>query len=162
MAPRPAVRDLHWIPFVTKDEPTLVRSDIRMRAKDTSTWASSRRCWRMQKRFFCWCISMPDLALKAIADIASRGALADASDLMHMCEHVVTARNEPLLQCAWYCLTGRLARDKAAEGKTYCYDFHATILHLLGIDHKRLIFRQNGIDRRLTDVHGHVVKDILA
>jgi hypothetical protein len=51
---------------------------------------------------------------------------------------------------------------QAAEGKTYCYDFHATVLHLLGIDHERLTFRQNGIDRRLTDVHGHVVKEILA
>lgn len=50
---------------------------------------------------------------------------------------------------------------QAAEGKTYCYDFHATILHLLGIDHTRLTYLQNGIDRRLTDVHGHVVKDIL-
>jgi hypothetical protein len=50
---------------------------------------------------------------------------------------------------------------KALEGKTYCYDFHATVLHLLGIDHKRLIYRQNGIDRRLTDVHGHVVQEIL-
>ncbi|MGI9244545.1 MAG: DUF1501 domain-containing protein, partial [Verrucomicrobiales bacterium] len=51
---------------------------------------------------------------------------------------------------------------QAAEGKTYCYDFHATILHPLGIDHERLTFLQNGIDRRLTDVHGHVVHDILA
>ncbi len=51
---------------------------------------------------------------------------------------------------------------KAVEGRTYCYDFHATVLHLLGIDHKRLIYRQNGIDRRLTDVHGHVVSEILA
>ncbi|MCA8989936.1 MAG: DUF1501 domain-containing protein, partial [Planctomycetaceae bacterium] len=51
---------------------------------------------------------------------------------------------------------------QTAEGKTYCYDLHATILHLLGIDHERLTFRQNGIDRRLTDVHGHVVKEILA
>ena len=51
---------------------------------------------------------------------------------------------------------------QAAEGKTYCYDLHATILHLLGIDHERLIFRHNGIDRRLTDVHGHVVREILA
>jgi hypothetical protein len=50
---------------------------------------------------------------------------------------------------------------KTAEGKTYCYDIHATILHLLGIDHERLTFRQNGIDRRLTDVHGHVVRQIL-
>ncbi len=51
---------------------------------------------------------------------------------------------------------------KAEKGKTYCYDFHATVLHLLGIDHQRLVYRQNGIDRRLTDVHGHVVKDILS
>lgn len=51
---------------------------------------------------------------------------------------------------------------QAVEGKTYCYDFHATILHLLGINHERLVYRQNGIDRRLTDVHGHVVKEILA
>ncbi len=50
----------------------------------------------------------------------------------------------------------------AAEGQTYCYDLHATILHLLGIDHHRLTFRHNGIDRRLTDVHGKVVHAILA
>ena len=51
---------------------------------------------------------------------------------------------------------------KAATGQTYCYDLHATILHLLGIDHTRLTFRHNGIDRRITDVHGHVVREILA
>ncbi len=51
---------------------------------------------------------------------------------------------------------------QGAEGKTYCYDLHATIFHLLGIDHERLTYRTGGIDRRLTDVHGHVVKEILA
>ena len=51
---------------------------------------------------------------------------------------------------------------QAQEGKTWCYDLHATILHLLGIDHERLTFRHNGIDRRLTDVHGHVVEEVLA
>ncbi len=51
---------------------------------------------------------------------------------------------------------------QAAEGKTFGYDLHATILHLLGIDHERLTWRHNGIDRRLTDVHGHVVHEILA
>ena len=45
---------------------------------------------------------------------------------------------------------------------TYCYDLHATVLHLLGIDHTKLNFRHNGIDRRLTDVHGHVIESILA
>ena len=50
----------------------------------------------------------------------------------------------------------------AAHNKTMCYDQHATLLHLLGIDHERLTFRINGADRRLTDVHGHVIADILA
>ncbi|MCX6941809.1 MAG: DUF1501 domain-containing protein, partial [Verrucomicrobia bacterium] len=45
---------------------------------------------------------------------------------------------------------------------TTVYDIHATILHQLGLDHTRLTFRHNGIDRRLTDVHGHVIKNILA
>ncbi|MEX2212719.1 MAG: DUF1501 domain-containing protein [Phycisphaeraceae bacterium] len=49
-------------------------------------------------------------------------------------------------------------RDKP----TYCYDIHATILRLLGIDHEKLTVRHNGIDRRLTDVHGHVIKEIMA
>jgi hypothetical protein len=50
----------------------------------------------------------------------------------------------------------------AAERRTMCYDQHATLLHLLGIDHERLTFRVNGADRRLTDVHGHVIREILA
>jgi uncharacterized protein (DUF1501 family) len=49
----------------------------------------------------------------------------------------------------------------AAEQRVSVYDFHATILHLLGIDHKRLTFYHNGIQRRLTDVHGHVISEIL-
>ena len=51
---------------------------------------------------------------------------------------------------------------KAADRPTYCYDMHATALHLLGLDHERLSYYQNGIQRRLTDVHGHVIRDILA
>jgi len=51
---------------------------------------------------------------------------------------------------------------QAVEQKTWCYDLHATILHLLGIDHLELTVRHNGIDRRLTDVHGHVIHDILS
>jgi hypothetical protein len=51
---------------------------------------------------------------------------------------------------------------QTAEGKTYCYDLHATILHLMGIDHTRLTFRTSGIDRRLTDVHGSVISAILS
>jgi len=50
---------------------------------------------------------------------------------------------------------------KAATPPTYCYDLHATILHQLGINHEKLTFRHNGIDRRLTDVHGDVIKEIV-
>jgi hypothetical protein len=48
------------------------------------------------------------------------------------------------------------------EGRVHVHDFHATILHLLGFDHTKLTFRHNGKDERLTDVKGHVVKEILA
>ncbi|RPI80190.1 MAG: DUF1501 domain-containing protein [Planctomycetaceae bacterium] len=47
------------------------------------------------------------------------------------------------------------------ENFTQVYDIHATILHLLGIDHTRLTVRHNGIDRRLTDVHGHVIAGLV-
>jgi hypothetical protein len=47
------------------------------------------------------------------------------------------------------------------ENPTQVYDVHATILHLLGIDHTKLTFRHNGIDRRLTDVHGRVIDGLL-
>ena len=48
------------------------------------------------------------------------------------------------------------------DNPTQVYDIHATILHLLGIDHKRLTVRHDGIDRRLTDVHGHVIPGLIA
>lgn len=51
---------------------------------------------------------------------------------------------------------------QAADKVTSIYDLHATILHLLGLNHERLTFYHNGIERRLTDVHGDVLHDILA
>ena len=51
---------------------------------------------------------------------------------------------------------------KPVEDPVHVHDFHATILHLLGFDHERLTFRHAGRDFRLTDVHGRVVKDVLA
>jgi hypothetical protein len=50
---------------------------------------------------------------------------------------------------------------KAAKQATTTYDFHATVLHLLGINHERLTFRHDGAERRLTDVHGEVIHDML-
>ena len=51
---------------------------------------------------------------------------------------------------------------RAEENLLTAHDFHATILHLLGLDHEELTVYHNGIERRLTDVHGKVIKDILA
>ena len=51
---------------------------------------------------------------------------------------------------------------EAVEDKMHVHDWHATILHLLGLDHERLTYRYAGRDFRLTDVYGHVAKDILA
>ena len=51
---------------------------------------------------------------------------------------------------------------KAVEKPTSWYDFHATVLHLLGIDHERLTYYHNGINRRLTNVHGEVIRGVLA
>ncbi len=51
---------------------------------------------------------------------------------------------------------------KVAEDPVPWHDFHATVLHLLGIDHERLTYYHNGIARRLTNVHGQVIKSILA
>jgi len=51
---------------------------------------------------------------------------------------------------------------KAVKDPVYGYDVHATMLRALGLDHEKLTFRHNGIDRRLTDVHGHVIESLLA
>ena len=51
---------------------------------------------------------------------------------------------------------------RAAVDVATVHDFHATILHLLGFDHERLTFYHNGANRRLTDVHGHVIRPVLA
>jgi len=49
----------------------------------------------------------------------------------------------------------------AAENPVHVHDLQATILHLMGLDHEDLTYRYQGRDFRLTDVHGHVVRDIL-
>lgn len=51
---------------------------------------------------------------------------------------------------------------KSVVDATSVYDFNATILHLMGLDHERLTYYHNGLERRLTNVHGHVVKEVMA
>ena len=50
---------------------------------------------------------------------------------------------------------------QAVENVVDVHDFHATILHLLGLNHETLTYYHNGTQRRLTDVHGHVIRDVL-
>ncbi len=54
------------------------------------------------------------------------------------------------------------AASRVAEKPVDVHDFHATILHLLGIDHTRLTFYHDGIQRRLTNVHGNVLSELLS
>ena len=51
---------------------------------------------------------------------------------------------------------------KATENRKSVYDFHATIMHLMGLDHEKLTYHHNGRDMRLTDVHGNVINEVLA
>ncbi len=51
---------------------------------------------------------------------------------------------------------------KAVENKVEIHDLHATMLHLLGIDHTKLTYRFGGLDMRLTDVHGEIDREVLA
>ena len=53
------------------------------------------------------------------------------------------------------------ATGAAVENKVHLHDLHATMLHLLGLDHKQLTYRYAGRDFRLTDVHGRVVREAL-
>ena len=80
--------------------------------------------------------------------------------------------HQPESYCAWMAGGGVKAGFTYGEtddfgfrpiaGKVHLHDFHATMLHLMGIDHERLTYRHSGRDYRLTDVHGEVVKEILA
>ena len=80
----------------------------------------------------------------------------------------ITASASP---CGWPAAASRAAwptapptnsASHAVENRVHVHDLHATILHLMGIDHEKLTFRYSGRDFRLTDVHGSVVQDIIA
>ena len=56
----------------------------------------------------------------------------------------------------------RPSKERWTPGTMHIHDLNATILHLLGIDHERLTYRYQGRDFRLTDIHGHVMHDLIA
>lgn len=51
---------------------------------------------------------------------------------------------------------------KAAVNETSVYDLNATLLHLMGLNHERLTYYHNGLKRRLTNVHGRLIQDVLS
>ena len=63
---------------------------------------------------------------------------------------------------ALFAAVGEGIRFKAVQDRATLYDFNATILHLLGLDHERLTFRHGGRDERLTDVAGCVIERAVA
>ena len=116
-----------------------------------------------------------------IADLKQRGMLDDTIILwttefgrMPSSQGGKGRDHNPFVFTNWLCGGGIKGGVTAGESDqwgykplernhpTTVYDVHATILHLLGIDHTRLTFRTNGVDRRLTDVHGHVIEQLLA
>jgi hypothetical protein len=120
-------------------------------------------------------------AAALIKDLKQRGMLDDTLILWTTefgrmpCAQRGTGRDHnPFVFTNWLCgggIKGGVTHGESDEwgfkpadrhNPTQVYDIHATIMHLLGIDHERLTVRHNSIDRRLTDVHGHVIKEILA
>jgi hypothetical protein len=119
-------------------------------------------------------------AAALIADLKQRGLLEDTIILWTTefgrmpCSQGSTGRDHnPFVFTNWLCGGGIKPgvtygpsdewsyKPAEPDKATYCYDIHATLLHLLGIDHTELTFRHNGIDRRLTDVHGHVIRELV-
>ena len=86
--------------------------------------------------------------------------LPDGDGLAVLAHIAANYGNTPVAVITAYGSTDDLG-FKAAENPAYCYDLHATALHLLGLNHEKLSFYNNGIARRLTDVHGHVIKEII-
>ena len=126
----------------------------------------------------CPVFDQPTAAL--LADLKQRGMLDDVliiwcTEFGRMPTHQVgtTGRDHnPDAYTTWmmgagvkggvsYGATDDFGRRSVTDVAT-CYDFYATVLHLLGLDHEKLTYYHNGVNRRLTDVHGHVIKPVLA
>ncbi len=125
----------------------------------------------------CPVFDQPTAAL--LADLKQRGLLDDVlviwcTEFGRMPTHQVgtTGRDHnPDAYTTWmmgagvkggvsYGATDDFGRRSVKDVAT-CYDFYATVLHLLGLNHEKLTYYHNGVNRRLTDVHGHVIQPIL-
>ncbi len=140
--------------------------------------------WDHHKKMTAWCpdrcrdTDQPTAAL--IHDLKQRGLLEDTLVVwctefgrMPMFQKGAKGRDHnPQVFTAWHGGAGIKPGAsngqtdelgfKAVEDVSSIHDLNATILHLLGLEHTQLTYRHNGIDRRLTDVHGHVLRPLLA
>ena len=120
-------------------------------------------------------------AAALIADLKQRGMLEDTLVIwttefgrMPSSQSGKGRDHNPFVYTNWMCgggIRGGVTHGESDQwgykpldrrNPTTTYDIHATMLHLLGIDHTKLTWRHNGADRRLTDVHGHVIAPIVA
>jgi Protein of unknown function (DUF1501) len=126
-------------------------------------------------------LGMANGAAALISDLKERGMLDDTLVIWNTefgrmpCSQGSKGRDHnPFVFSTWMCGGGIKPGTTFGESDewgfkpadrnhpTQCYDIYATMLHLLGLDHEKLTFRHNGIDRRLTDVHGRVIQELIA
>ena len=140
-------------------------------ATGTATRSSNGITWS-------WAAAWTGAAGALLADLKARGLLDEVIVLWTTefgrmpCSQGASGRDHnPFGYTSWMAGggiaggTSRGATDewsfRAVQDPTSVHDLHATLLHLLGIEHERLTFRHNGVDRRLTDVHGRVLRELL-
>jgi len=149
---------------------------VQLYSGDTNGWDAHKGVLENHTRR---CLETDKPIAGLIADLRQRGLLEDTLVIwggefgrMPMSEQGTGRDHNPWGYSVWFAGAGVKggmsygATDpiglRAAEKKVHVHDLHATILHLLGMDHERLTYFHNGRAHRLTDVAGHVVKEILA
>ena len=149
---------------------------VQLYSGDTGGWDAHRNVAR-NHGLYCRRTDKPVAGL--LKDLRRRGLLEDTLVIwggefgrMPMSEKGTGRDHNPWGYSVWFAGAGVKrgfaygATDpvglRAAEKKVHVHDLHATILHLLGMDHEELTYFHNGRDERLTDVAGHVVKEIMS
>ena len=105
--------------------------------------------------------------------VATVSAMGDSTDALLELARQVSPQPQPReldmllstgerIACALVAMAVHDFGHEAVTDPVSVHDFHATVLHLLGLDHEKLTYYHNGSQRRLTDVHGHVIRGVLA
>ncbi len=149
---------------------------VQVYSGDTGGWDAHKS---IEKNHSLYCRRTDRPVAGLLRDLASRGLLADTLVIwggefgrMPMSEQGTGRDHNPWGYTIWMAgggVSGGIAYGetdavglRATENPVHVHDLHATVLHLLGIDHERLTFPHAGREQRLTDVAGRVVREILA